>query len=572
MHRLLVLAGEAGVGKSRLADWLCEEVHERGLMIPLRARYRKMPEPTDGVVGAVNAHYRLERADRDVVERVLMNVWEVEPTDEDGKTWVAATAEWLRPLPPGSDHVGPTGKRFALDRPELRHLVIRRTLERIGKSRPILLWMDDLHYASPGTFDALYRLHRDATRLGLMIVGTVRSEALEADADAKARMERLIPDLAGERLDLAPLNPAQTYALLRETLPLDETAIQEAAARSKGNPLFALQLVHAWAGGGHFAFKDGKYFVPKLVARGARGDDRGAVGGAAARAAGGPEARGVRCGGARRRHPGGRARALAGLAEPGSGAGDRGDAASADRARVRRREDAVAARALAGAPAHAARAAEEREPGVPSGGGCARAAPERVDAADPAAAGREPDARRGRGRGGEAAPRAHRARVEPDARGGGDAAGPRAAGWAVVGDRGRDAEAVARGGAAVRGQAGGRAAGGRGRAADLPGRGRPGERGALPAAPRPHGLGSRGAGARSAARGAGARDVRGARARARAGPVRGAARRDRLFVGGSRERARGAGERRAAVRDGGRPARARAVPAACRAGWSRPAA
>ena len=263
VHRLLVLAGEAGVGKSRLADWLCEEVHERGLMIPLRARYRKMPEPTDGVVGAVSAFYRLERADRDVIERVLMNVWEVEPNDEDGKTWVAATAEWLRPLPPGSDHVGPTGKRFALDRPELRWLVIRRTLERIGKSRPILLWMDDLHHASQSTFDALYRLHRDATRLGLMIVVTVRSEALEADADAKARMERLIPDFEGERLDLAPLNPAQTYALLRETLPLDETAMQEAAARSKGNPLFALQLVHAWAGGGHFAFKDGRYIVPR---------------------------------------------------------------------------------------------------------------------------------------------------------------------------------------------------------------------------------------------------------------------------------------------------------------------
>ncbi|MEZ4301105.1 MAG: hypothetical protein R3B70_39580, partial [Polyangiaceae bacterium] len=77
------------------------------------------------------------------------------------------------------------------------------------------------------------------------------------------RIERILPDFGGERLDLAPLNPAQTHALLRETLPLDDAAIQEAAARSKGNPLFALQLVHAWAGGGHFALKDGKYMVPK---------------------------------------------------------------------------------------------------------------------------------------------------------------------------------------------------------------------------------------------------------------------------------------------------------------------
>jgi hypothetical protein len=98
---------------------------------PLRARYRRIPAPLDGVVGAVTQYYRLERADRDVVEKVLMNLWGVEPSDDDGTTWVAATAEWLVPTT-AAGKIGPTGKRFALDRPELRWLVIRRTLERIG--------------------------------------------------------------------------------------------------------------------------------------------------------------------------------------------------------------------------------------------------------------------------------------------------------------------------------------------------------------------------------------------------------------------------------------------------------
>src|SRR4029077_11046798 len=34
---LVALIGEAGVGKSRLAEWVCAEVHEHGLMLPLRA-------------------------------------------------------------------------------------------------------------------------------------------------------------------------------------------------------------------------------------------------------------------------------------------------------------------------------------------------------------------------------------------------------------------------------------------------------------------------------------------------------------------------------------------------------
>jgi hypothetical protein len=62
-----------------------------------------------------------------------------------------AAAEWMKPTNPQADEVGPTGKRFALDRPELRWLVARKCLERIGQERPVLLWLDDLHLASEST-------------------------------------------------------------------------------------------------------------------------------------------------------------------------------------------------------------------------------------------------------------------------------------------------------------------------------------------------------------------------------------------------------------------------------------
>lgn len=261
-HRFVLLDGEAGVGKSRLCEWLCEEVHERGLMVPLRARYRKISAPLDGIVGAVTQHYRLERADHDIVEKVLMNVWEVPADDEEEKTWVAATAEWIRPSPT-SGGVGPTGKRFALDRPELRWLIIRRVFERIGKQRPILLWMDDIHHASSNTIEGLLTLHRDTPRLGLLVVATARSEAVSADPAATALIHRALRELPSERVEVAPLAPQHTHALLREALPLDDAAVIEAAARSKGNPLFALQLLHAWAGGGHLELRGGRYFVPK---------------------------------------------------------------------------------------------------------------------------------------------------------------------------------------------------------------------------------------------------------------------------------------------------------------------
>lgn len=270
-RKIVLLGGEAGVGKSRLAEWLCEEAHERGLMVPLRARYRRIAAPLDGVVGAITQHYRLERADRDVVEKVLMNTWGVDPSDDDGTTWVAATAEWLRPEGPEAKSAkpGPSGKRFALDHPELRWLVMRRTLERVGAERPVLLWMDDVHLAPPGTYENLARLVTESQQLGILVVITVRSEAVDSEPQHRERLEELVRTVGAESFDLAPLDSAQTHALLRETLPLDDAAVIEAAARSKGNPLFALQLVHAWAMGGHLEMRDGRYVVPKasLAAR-----------------------------------------------------------------------------------------------------------------------------------------------------------------------------------------------------------------------------------------------------------------------------------------------------------------
>ena len=268
-QELVMLLGEAGVGKSRLAEWLCAEVHERGIMLPLRARYGRIATPLDGITGAINTHFGLEGADRAAVEQALITRWEVSKDDDEALTWVAATVEWLRPTPPGAlAPLGPTGKRFVLDRPELRFIVIKRLLERVARHRPVLLWLDDLHYASPNTFEVLSRLRRDAPELPLLLVATARSETLATDLDAALRMEAMRAAWGGKVLELEPLATDDTEALLRTALPLDDDAVKRAVEQSRGNPLFALQLLYAWAGGGYFSLESGKYCVPERALHG----------------------------------------------------------------------------------------------------------------------------------------------------------------------------------------------------------------------------------------------------------------------------------------------------------------
>ena len=268
-RRMVAVIGEAGVGKSRLAEWLCEQVHEQGLMVPLRARYGRIATPLDGITGAVNAHFGLEGADRALVEQTLMQRWEVDPKDDAALSWVAATAEWLRPSPVGtSAPLGPTGKRFVLDTPELRVAVMQRVLERIGHDRPVLLWFDDLHLSSPNTFDVLARLRRAPSALRVLSIATARSETLATDLDAALRLEATRSDWGGEVLELRPLAPEETQALLKATLPLAADAVQKGVEQSHGNPLFALQLLHAWAGGGYLTLNGAKYEVPKSALEG----------------------------------------------------------------------------------------------------------------------------------------------------------------------------------------------------------------------------------------------------------------------------------------------------------------
>jgi len=262
-QRLVLLYGEAGVGKSRLAEWLCEDVHERAAMVPLRARYRRIPAPLDGIVGAVNAHFGLERADRNLVEKTLLNCWEVAKNDDEGMTFVAAAAEWLRPSPPGQTvPLGPTGKRFFFDTPDVRRRTVRRILEKIGQRRPILLWLDDLHLASERAFEMLSRLRQEAPLLRILMVATARSEALTVEGHALARLEALRHLYTGKVLELRPLSPSDTEQLLRSSLPLETAAVKRATARSRGNPLFALQLLHAWAASNRLLLDRGVYTVP----------------------------------------------------------------------------------------------------------------------------------------------------------------------------------------------------------------------------------------------------------------------------------------------------------------------
>ena len=203
-----LLYGEAGVGKSRLAEWLCESVHERAVMVPLRARYRKIPAPLDGIVGAVNAHFGLERADRNLVEKTLINCWEVGQGRRGGAHLGRRDRRVAPPHAAGQRafRSGRPASAFSSTRPKSGARSSSARSEKIGQSRPILLWLDDLHLASARTFETLAELLRGSGRAAHAARG---HRAQRGGRRRSARPRRASTTLrahyAGQVIELRPL-------------------------------------------------------------------------------------------------------------------------------------------------------------------------------------------------------------------------------------------------------------------------------------------------------------------------------------------------------------------------------
>ncbi|MEN9577961.1 MAG: hypothetical protein RJA70_970 [Pseudomonadota bacterium] len=264
-HRLVILVGPAGVGKTRIAEWLQSTIHEQGTMVPLTARYRRMRGTNEGMLGAVAQYFNFESVDKATVERSLLARWKVKSGDQKMRTWVAGAAEWLRPSPSGTETAGPSGVRFTLDTLDIRRQVVRFTLRRISQGRPLLFLLDDLHNAAQTTLEGLLKIHETERDQPLVMVATVRAEDVQLGTSTAERLRRLREVLDGEVIEINPMDKETTCELLRASLPLDDDAVEEAARRSRGFPLFALQQLHAWAHAGDFQFVDGHYRVPAEV-------------------------------------------------------------------------------------------------------------------------------------------------------------------------------------------------------------------------------------------------------------------------------------------------------------------
>jgi tetratricopeptide (TPR) repeat protein len=225
---IVVVAGEAGVGKTRLVAELLGAVGEVGAV----ALTGGCLDVGDGVL----AYAPMVEALRPLA-RVLA-------PEELERVLGGARAELARLVPELGPQ--PAGEQAAPLAPTRLFELLLGMLHRLAERSPVLLVVEDVHWADQSTRDLLGFLVRNL-RAGVALVLTYRSDELHRRHPLRPWLAELDRSDRAERLEFGRLDRRALAELLARILdePVAPALVGEILARSEGNPFFAEELLAA---------------------------------------------------------------------------------------------------------------------------------------------------------------------------------------------------------------------------------------------------------------------------------------------------------------------------------------
>ena len=208
---LALISGEAGIGKTALAEALCRETSQKGALVLVGRCYDRTETPPYG-------------------------------------PWVEML-DHLRALPDGP----PAVRAVAV--PDIARGVsqealfaqVRGFLAAIARERPLVLLFDDLHWADGASLDLLRFIARQIAPSPVLLLATYRHDEIARGDPLYSLLSALVREAKVERIDLRPLGDADVHALLDQTYHLPTGETDRLAAylqkRAEGNPFFLGELL-----------------------------------------------------------------------------------------------------------------------------------------------------------------------------------------------------------------------------------------------------------------------------------------------------------------------------------------
>jgi len=215
------IVGEPGIGKSRLLAELCRRGEDRGfLVLEGRAAEFERDVPFGLIVDALNDYIGS-------LDSAVLRAHDDDPLQELASIFPSLPRQ--EPAAQGEAH---GAERYRL------HYAIRSVLERLTERQPMVLGLDDLHWADAASIEMLAHLLRRfrgplLTAVSYRAANTRHLAALEGSADSGR----------GTRIELAPLSPEEAGRLIGSDA--DEITRALLYRESGGNPFYIEQLARS---------------------------------------------------------------------------------------------------------------------------------------------------------------------------------------------------------------------------------------------------------------------------------------------------------------------------------------
>jgi len=222
----MFLVGEAGIGKTRLAHEALVLARERGFLVLEGSAYALEDRLAYAPILAAFGPF-LRRLDSPRQTRLVSGLPDLGRLFTD--------LHLPAPLPLGDP---------ALEKTRLFEAVVR-LLERLTRESPVLLFLDDLHWADPASIELLHYLARGLADQAVLVLGTYRAEEIDTARGLRSLVTSLRRAGQASEQILARLEPEAVAELAAGMLGSRAPGelLTLLGARAGGTPLFVEALI-----------------------------------------------------------------------------------------------------------------------------------------------------------------------------------------------------------------------------------------------------------------------------------------------------------------------------------------